>query len=373
MSVNNAAFAAAKLVGAIYEWDPNASTRSDNDAIRERITKKLLNKVLFDTTEENGQTKLVPNENKNKFIEMIKAMTLLTSGNVNSLRDPEQYDSQKSEKWSMILSEASRFILKYLGFPFDAEVTKEDYQKAKALLPEIGSSSALTKEILDVFGNLDGDDKESRFAFILSSMSDEDGEDSGPEWKKTIRGYDKLYRGLHLMNDNAVILLTEIGAPWDMERGVSTSRSRSIAEDFADKEGPNNILLTIDNPDRKGFPALSLSKFKGEEEVILSGMIEIYDYELTFLVKEEFDGSSFVRNGMEVEVTPDSIIITKASSGELVYVSEDGAISPQQTHNFVKNILGGLAANITRDSDGKKIKIIKGRQSANMKVFGRVL
>jgi hypothetical protein len=252
-------------------------------------------------------------------------------------------------------------------------VTKEDYQKAKALLPEIGSSSALTKEILDVFGTLDANDKESRFGFILSNMADDDDTESGPQWKKTIRGYDKLYRGLHLMNDNAVILLTELGAPWDMERGVSTSRSERVADEFAEKEGPNNILLTIDNPERKGFPALSLSKFRGEEEVILSGMIEIYNYELNFLIKEEFEGSNFINDGMYVQADPTSIIITKPESGKLVYASKDSDTTPEKVHNFIKNILGGLSVSITRESDGKKIKVIKGRQTASMKVFGRVL
>ncbi|HBQ61724.1 MAG TPA: hypothetical protein DD671_19470, partial [Balneolaceae bacterium] len=355
MSVSNVALAATKLVGAIYEWDPNLGSSYMNNAAKEKIVKKLLDKVLFDATEENGQIKLVPNENKDKFIEMIKAMTLLTSGNVDTLRDPEQYDSRKSERWSRILSEPSEFVLKYLRFPFYEQITKEDYEKAKVILPEIGSSSSLTSEVLDVFGTLEGSDKQSRFEFILSGMSSEDDEDSGPKWKKTIRGYDKLYRGLHLMNDNAVILLTELGAPWDMERGVSTSRSQRVAEDFADIEGPNNILLTIDDPERKGFPALSLSKFEGEEEVILSGMIEIYNYELNFLIKEEFEGSSFINDGMHVQADPTSIIITKPQSGELVYAREDSHTTPEKVHNFIKNILGGLSVNITRESDGKKI------------------
>lgn len=373
MSASNVALAATKLVGAIYEWDPNLRTSYLNNTVKEKIVKKLLNKVLFDATEENGQTKLVPNENKDKFIEMIKAMTLLTSGNVSSLRDPNQYDSQKSERWSMILSEPSKFVLQYLRFPFYEEITKEDYEKAKALLPEIGSSSSLTSEVLDVFGTLEGSDKQSRFEFILSGMSSENDEDSGPKWKKTIRGYDKLYRGLHLMNDNAVILFSEIGFPWDMERGVSTSRSSKVAANFSNKEGPNNIFIEIDNPEKKGFPALSLSKYSGEQEVILSGMIEIYNYNLNFMAKEDFEGSSFIDNSIDIDVTPTSIKITDGSDGSTIYSSGDTKLTPEQTHNFIKNVLGGLSTTITRTSDGKKIKIIKGIQTASMQVYGRVL
>ena len=67
-------------------------------------------------------------------------MTLLTSGSVETVRSPNQYDLSLAKDFKSIFSENTMKILDVLGINYSyLGPTKQDYELAKKLLPIIGS------------------------------------------------------------------------------------------------------------------------------------------------------------------------------------------------------------------------------------------
>ena len=94
-------------------------------------------------------------------------------------------------------------------------------------------------------------------------------------------GYDTVYRGLNRVSPNVIAYLTS-NPTWDIGRGVSTSYdideakrfSKSLTVSWGSTVGPA-ILFTIKNVSKRGFHAGSLSRYKREKEVILSGDLKL--------------------------------------------------------------------------------------------------
>ena len=82
MELDKKALAVTRLVAAIYEWDPRKGRYGD-DSERRKVMTELINQAL-------------PEEkSRQNMIDMILAMTLLTSGNVESVRNPEGFNPKK--------------------------------------------------------------------------------------------------------------------------------------------------------------------------------------------------------------------------------------------------------------------------------------
>ena len=68
---------------------------------------------------------------KERFVKIIKSLTLLTSGNVAMVRDfGKSWSKEEASNWDSILSQNSDAVLKHLGFDTSQEVTARDYYEA---------------------------------------------------------------------------------------------------------------------------------------------------------------------------------------------------------------------------------------------------
>ena len=287
MEIDKKALAVTRLVSVIYNWDPNLGMQQKNIREREKVLQRLLKEAL-------------PNpDSQKRAINMVLAMTLLTSGKVDIVRDPEAYIEKKATPWAKITSDPASVFLKALGFPTYRKITKQDYENAKKLLPVIGSSSMLESEVRAVFQSTQ---VSKDYPKITGTMDRDKFGDLG------VGGYEYLHRGLSNMSEDAIIRVTDIGSTWDSTRGVSTSFDQRSAAGFADT--PNSILFSFKNPKRRGFNALRLSKYRTEQEVILSGVSRIDDYRLSFTAKNSTrDYATFGSKYLTVEVTPSVIFI----------------------------------------------------------------
>jgi len=250
MELNRVALAVTRILNIIQKY---AGKPLDE---RGDIFEKIINNALPTSGE------------KEAFADMIIAMTLLTSGNTDSVRNPMMYDDYFAEPISEILSEPSMLALELVGFDMSRAPRRGHYRLAKSLLPLMGSSSMDSDEVLSVFKKSGVTD--SDISQTVSKNSDE------------VEGYEFLYRGLHSLPADAVLSLMKTESLWDMTRGVSTTNDYRSAMGFKDQKGGHRALLSITNPDRKGFISQNLSKYFGESEVILSGQAEIESYTLIF-------------------------------------------------------------------------------------------
>ena len=175
MELDKKALAVTRLVSVIYNWDPNLGGRHKNKYEQEKVVKRLVDEAL------------PSEESKKNVVNMVLAMTLLTSGKVAIVRDPSSFDEKKSPTWARITSKPAEHFLKSLGFATYQKITQKDYVNAKKLLPIIGSSSMLESEVRAVF---QGTKISKEFPGITTSTMDRDKYgDLG------LGGYEFLYRG----------------------------------------------------------------------------------------------------------------------------------------------------------------------------------
>jgi hypothetical protein len=209
---------------------------------------------------------------KENLAKVLKAMVLMTSGSVKTIRNPDGYDKMDPDAinpWDDIMSYQVRVTLETADPDFDShsKPTKEDYMLAKKLLPIMGSSFTTDQDIEDYAKD------------ELASAQDD-------HQKELVKGFQTLYRGLKGVSIDLVKrIMTK--KPYSIERAVSTSFDYDQASDFAglgngkDKASFNGpaVLLYITNLQRKGFVAGHLSAYD-EDEVILSGMLNIEQWEI---------------------------------------------------------------------------------------------
>lgn len=208
-------------------------------------------------------------DEKQNLIDMLKAMTLLTSGKVELVRDPSKWASV-GQPWSDIFSGATRNLIQTINpqFPLDQPPQQSDYELAKKLLPHMGQSFVSAEDFDETGVPVDDDDE--------------------------LLGYQTLYRGLKNLTPRTIKWVLTSPSDWNIERGVSTSISKHQSEIFSgftdfnhgSIEGPA-IMLTISNPNRKGFVADQMSKYQHEQEVILSGVCNIYSWSMEIKGKLE--------------------------------------------------------------------------------------
>ena len=334
MEIDKKALAVTRLVSVIYNWDPNLGGRQKNIREREKVLKKLLKEAL-------------PNpDSQKRAVNMVLAMTLLTSGHVATVRSPEVYSEKKSGTWATITSDPAQVFLKALGFQTYRKITRQDYENAKKLLPVIGSSSMLESEVRAVFQSTQVSKEYPKITSVTM-----DGDKFGD---LGVGGYEYLHRGLSNMSEAAIIRVTDIGSAWDSTRGVSTSYDQRSAAGFADT--PNSILFSFKNPKRRGFNALELSKYRSEKEVILSGVSKVNDYRLSFTAKNSRKDYNRYSHYLQVEVTPNMIFIREGLKPK--YMEEN--LSPEEVHEFVKKALTFEEIEITaRDGDVIKLNAFK--------------
>ena len=215
---------------------------------------------------------LLDENQKQMLVKVLKAVAMLVyGGEMEVLRDPSKFDDEQAAggasfnyPWHQI---ASMVILQAIhaadpSFNNDDSPTKEDYIMAKKVLTAIGSSTTSSDSVT----NLDPSVRSQR-----------------PE---QLGGYDTLYRGLKGVSDR-IIRRVSIKKPWSIKHGVSTSYEKQTAMDFADLRsdgtaagGGPSVFFTINNPEKKGFIADTLSDY-GEYEVILSGDFQINNWILS--------------------------------------------------------------------------------------------
>lgn len=343
MELDKKALAVTRLVAAIFEWDPRGRSMADDDFQRKKAISTLLVKAL---PEEKSRENL---------IKMVLAMVLLTSGHVPTVRNPEGFSEKKQTRWSHILSSPANMLLSVLKFPSYKLITKQDYINANQLLPVIGSSSMLEAEVYNVFGK---SGMPGSHPTLARSIDIDDR-------KRGIGGYEQLHRGLSDMSDAVVARLTDLSRPWDMTRGVSTSRDYGSAKGFSEKDGPNSVLLSFENPKKRGFNALALSKFSSEEEVVLSGIAKFNNYQLTFYaeaLEEEGD-----RNAKQYvfQITPSMLFLRR---GYKAFWGKNN-VDPKISHEFVKMAMSGKPFELT-GRDGIKVTIKARPRTASITVFG---
>lgn len=211
---------------------------------------------------------LLDDSQKQSLIIVIKAMSILVSGGqMTFLRDPTKFDPTVGRaSWIQILPMAALHIIRAVDPAFDGyeSPSKEDYIMAKKVLTAIGSSTASAEAALKMDPNAG----------------------PSPSRMRMLGGYDTLYRGLKAVSDR-IIRLVANKKPWSIKHGVSTSYEKDTAINFcglrsdgsSDGEGPA-IFFKINNPEKKGFVADTLSDF-GEHEVILSGDFQINSWILS--------------------------------------------------------------------------------------------
>ena len=201
-------------------------------------------------------------DEKQNLMDMLKSMTLLTSGKVSLVRDPSKW-ANVGQPWSDIFSGATRNLIQTINpqFPLDQPPQQSDYELAKKLLPHMGQSFVSAEDFDETGVPVDDDDE--------------------------LLGYQTLYRGLKNVTPRIIKWILTSPDNWNIERAVSTSISKEASENFAglaagghgSMEGPA-VLLTISNPNRKGFVADQMSKYQHEQEVILSGVCRIYSWSM---------------------------------------------------------------------------------------------
>ena len=349
MSAAKTAIIVARILNQIYKFMPNVGP-NQMKYVQKQMTKKTLAKLL--KTEEEEQA----------FINTILTMTLLTSGAVDFVRDPEVWSPDKSvnkdgtkRRWSHILSDGSDVALSALDFPTYELVTKEQYQLANKLLPMIGSTVISSKEVMEAFTKADVGSINKDFKAKMTGDEDHLGAEK------------VLYRGLHSMSPEVVKFLANPGASWDMSRGVSTSYDYGSAEGFMNKGG-NGIILHMKNETGRGFTADALSKYKPEREVILSGTIVVEDFMLTMYAGEEFDqDKGFNDELIKIECNKSFILMRKGN--KMIYgkrnVDFDSEIKP-----MLDAVLGGQTFEFENKGKVYKIKMLD--KSATLKVTATV-
>lgn len=191
---------------------------------------------------------------KEALVTVIKSMTLLTSGNVAAVRDPNKYQDG-GQPWAEILNYIASMIFGILKVDINKPPTRKDYVVANQLLPSLSYSKV---------------DFNKTIRLLRQYKGTEETVDQGDE-----NNYKILYRGLRDMPlDSILKLMLKQEELWDVTRGVSTSSNQRVAKGFAMKQGPYRILFKIHNPQQRGLRAGYLSRYSGENETILGGYLK---------------------------------------------------------------------------------------------------
>jgi hypothetical protein len=209
-------------------------------------------------------TKLNDKEKK-AFLKVIKSLTLLTSGNVELVRDyGKGWKPHKSGRWKSVFSNVSGSVATLLGFDINLKVTAEDYKQASMHLDQIANRSNI-----EFVG---------RSEYPYASTKPEDIESGKRGDKRDLARYEgeeisTLYRGLNSLPPSVVkYMLTTKNI--QLGRACSSSVNPDIAMAFAGKDAIS-VLFVMKNPNKLGLDAREFSKFELESEIIIKGSLEV--------------------------------------------------------------------------------------------------
>ena len=231
---------------------------------------------------------------KEYLFDILKAMTLLTSGSVKTVRKPMDFDRSLAKDFKTIFSFNTMKILDILGINYSSSgPTRQDYELAKKLLPIIGSDYLTDADFFQ-------DDSVANLSRDALATGDE-----------RLLGFKTTWRGLSGMDNKTVAAALRIGSNWDIQRGVSTSTDLAVSLDYAgmhdimrdpsdittfviepitnvgvgaeNTKGPSSILFKYFNPKGSGMIARRLSAYGAESETILSGKTTIVGWSLQFI------------------------------------------------------------------------------------------
>ena len=209
---------------------------------------------------------ILSEKEKEAFRAVMLSMILMTAGSVETVRNPDLYKADKIDPISRLMTDYTRGLWKYAGGEDPASYipTKKDYTTAKNLLPIVSSIPSDRRKILQIMKDkkLLGDPKKTA------------GEED-------IKIAQVLYRGLHSISNQVLMYLFYVDKPsWDITRSVSTSEDVETSISFtkgkdAQKGDGWKLLFKIQNDDRRGFDVGNLSFYGGEDEYLLSGILNI--------------------------------------------------------------------------------------------------
>ena len=254
----------------------------------------------------NKANALLTPEDKKVMADIAIAMILLTAGNQEAVRNPSSYTRPGLNG---MIKNLMRFGFKrtidLLSLPVDIErlPSKQDYELAHKLLPYMGSSTVSSDDI-------------SPFA-----VDDEEGKISS-----SAKGYSQVYRGLKGVSKNVHKFL--VSSPtWDMKRGVSTSHDPYQAKKFAavsdamlaPTTGGPAVLFHIENQSKRGFHAGDFSKYSDEQEVILSGDIQVDSWEYSALGTLKISNGSIHTFRFDYDSKTGHGLLTDHSFSEIAY------------------------------------------------------
>ena len=100
---------------------------------------------------------LLTTDDKWTMASVVKSMVLLTAGNGETLRDPSKFDANEIEDtYAMMMNTKMYNVVDMLKLPieFMKKPTQEEYILAKKLLPIMGSTSIVKKDIDTHVGKL---------------------------------------------------------------------------------------------------------------------------------------------------------------------------------------------------------------------------
>ena len=206
-------------------------------------------------------------QEKKGFLKILKSLTLLTSGNVEMVRNSgATWEPHKTQRWFRVFSNVSAAVATLLDFDINKKVTAEDYSQASTHLDQIAERSNIE------FVGRD----EHPFA-----STEPDRVAAGKRGAKRDRArYDAteisfLYRGLHELPANVVRYMLTTGNI-SLGRACSSSADRQIALDYASPKGDGfSALFIMKNPKKIGLDARELSKFENESEIIIKGDFKV--------------------------------------------------------------------------------------------------
>ncbi len=247
-----------KLVAALRVLNLVLVKEEENRVLGNKRYKKR-SKIIMD--------QLTDAEKKNLFTVM-KSSILLTSGKVEVVRNPKAFNEENAQPWEEISpGHVIRFMKEYGVNPME-KVTKLDYILAKKIIPIVGQVS-FTEEEAETFS------KDLGTPGMKSAIQNQRGDVGRGDEDTSL-----LWRGLNTMRKRHILALSNIGLKWDLSRGVSTSTNKSTSKNFSLTDSGYRILFKIKNPSGGGFFARGFSHYTTEQEVILSGILEVKSWNL---------------------------------------------------------------------------------------------
>jgi len=262
-------------------------------------------------------------EEKKALLLIMKSMILMTSGNTDTIRNPDLFDDTKAERWDAIVGRYAR-RMHSIGLKTYDKITKQDYINAKKFLPIFGQMSANPDELKDYFKTSHPN---------IAGRADLDRASSYSQ---------ELYRGLHNVSYGMAEKIINDGF-LDITRSVSTSRDYRTAKNFASKEtwkssgepyvGPICIVMIIKNYEDAGLAVGKLSYFEGEDEVILSGKLNIDDVDFVY-------SEGVVGVGSQFHAKPYK---TKEEIFEAFEIMKEKDREYKQKYNLVNDDLSGMS------------------------------